>query len=77
MVGAGLSQKTVAGPRRGSEFMVNSNTQGARVAALSGSLCSYTGKQGSSMMSIGSFAGGEAVSLLPNALQAGELLLPV
>lgn len=74
VVGVGLSQNTVAGQGRGSEFTINSNTQAASVAALSWSLCSYTSKRGSSMVSIGSFAGGKAVSLLPNAFQAGELL---
>ena len=77
---AGLSQATLAPlySGSGSEFMVNCNTQLVPgFDALSQHLCSYPGERGGLMVTAGSFAQGEAVSPLPNALQAGELLLPV
>lgn len=47
------------------------------VAALSWYLCSYAREQGSSVVPMRSFVPGAVVPLLPNVLQAGELLLPV
>lgn len=71
------SQKTVARPGSGLASVVNRNTAGARPGLLlSAGLCSCSGEQGSSMVPAGPSACREAVSSLPNALQAGEPLCP-
>lgn len=58
--------------------MVNRNTQSPpRFAALTLHLCAYVDRCGGLMVPDGSFACGEAISCLLNALQAGEPLLPV
>ena len=57
--------------------MVNHNTQlGPGFAAL-WHLCSNISKRGSSLGSTRTFGYGEAIWPLPNADQAGELLLPL
>ena len=72
-----LFQETVAPPHSGLEFMVNQTQPVPGFVALSWGLCSYTGEYGSLIVPTRSFARGEAISPLLNALQAGEPLLPV
>ena len=60
---------------RGSEIMANHNTQLVPGFTALGHLCPNTNKRGCSIGSPGTFACEEAVWPLPNALQAGELLL--
>lgn len=77
--GTNLSQKMFMQPRssRDSEFMVNCNTQPVPgFAALSQCLCSHTSKHGRSLGPARTFVSREALLPLPNALQAGEPLLP-
>ena len=61
---------------RGSETVVNHNTELIPGFTTLWHLCPYTSKHGVSLGSTETFACGEAVWPLPNALQAGELLLP-
>ena len=61
---------------RGSETVVNHNTELIPGFTTLWHLYPYTSKHGVSLGSTGTFACGEAVWPLPNALQAGELLLP-
>ena len=78
VLGVGLLQKTAARPCSGLDFMINCTTQLALgIAALSWCVCTCTGEWDSWMSAAGSFAGGEAVSPLPNVLKAGQPLLPV
>ena len=81
VAGTSLSQKMVMQLCRGngSEFIIiNHNTQLViGFTALTWYLCSYIGEWCSAMTPTGSFAHGDALTPLPNTLQAGEPLLPV
>ena len=62
---------------RDSEILANHNTEPASGFIIPWCFCPNTRKRGCSPGSARTFAEGEAIWPLPNALQAGELLLPV
>ena len=77
--GAGLPQKTLLRLHsgRGSEIVANHNTQLVPGFTILWHLCPNTSEHGYSLGFTGTFACGEAVWPLPNALHTGELLLPL